>query len=659
MALVLIALGIHIPFLRSATTRTTPEVVASAVAMSARPVTPAAADAVDPAMPLLPPTVLRGAYASGLASGSGPTTAYQLAADLESGGGVAVEWARRAWLALSLLLLAGVTTLSGRLAGDRLSMVVLLTAPLALVIAPLAMGAVVRVDEALVAATLAVGGLLLLVRPGLEPPGPWSSIGGGLLLGMAVSGHGGGVLLVPVPLILAATGPRAGIGARMVIALVATTLGVVVGDPRIAEDPGIFLLRVEAAVTGTPALGHMWVGERLVRGLTPVPVLLGALGLAAVARPPLRGITLALALPVGGGLVLPAAGISTAVLLLPLVALLATLGMRVVAEQVAPRRVPVVAVLVLLAVWPAVLVAGRAAETRKGDSREAAAHWLDHNLPEASRVVTDHYGPAIPPGRVTFLLPFDTTNPRAYAGAYELGWYDGFDTFILVGTQVERYRRDPDTYARQLAFIDRLHAFCVQAAIFPSGEYAGPTVEILVRGAPPGGDRFVELLSAEPPDPPVPGFYVALGRAYHGMGSVETARVLYQVAAQLAPGDPDVAVSLGELYIQEDDLMAADSLLTRAAAASPDDAMVRYQYGRVKQKRKRFGEAIAEYKMAIRRNPVFVEAHYNLAVSYLESGNERGALNSYRKVQELLPSGPLREEADNMVAAITEALGGS
>jgi len=659
VALVLIALGIHLPFLRSASTATTPEVVATAVAMSARPVTPTAADVVDPAMPLLPPTVLRGAYASGLASGSGPTSAYQLQADLDAGGGVAVEWARRAWLALSLLLVAGVTGLSARLAGDRMALLVSLTAPLVLALAPLSLGAVTRVDEALVAASLLVGGLLLLVRPDLEPPGTWASIGGAVLVGMAVSAHGAGILLAPAPLLLAAGGPRAGLGARLVTAIVATGLGVVVGDPRIAEDPGILWLRITAATTGTPALGHLWIGERLLRGLTPAPLVLAGIGLLGVARPRLRPIAIALGVPVGAGLVLPAAGISTAVLLLPAIAILATLGVRELAGRLAPRRAPVVAVLIVLVAWPAVLVASRVGETQRGDSRDAAARWLARNLPAASRVVTDYYGPAIPPGRVTFLLPFDATNPGAYAGAYDLGWYDGFDTFILVGTQVERYRRDPDTYARQLAFIERLHAFCVQAAIFPAGEYAGPTVEILVRAAPPGGDRFLELLTAEPPDPVVPGFYVALGRAYHGMGSVETARVLYQVASQLAPDDPDVAVSLGELYIQEDDLMAADSLLARAVAVTPDDAMVRYQYGRVKQKRKRFGEAIAEYKMAIRRNPAFVEAHYNLAVSYLESGNERGALNSYRKVQELLPAGPLRDEADEMVTAITEVLGGS
>jgi tetratricopeptide (TPR) repeat protein len=666
LALVLLALGVRVPFLTSASSSATPPSVAIAVDLAARPLTPSSVHRLDPGVPLLPPTVLRAALSAGMASGTGPTTAYQLQADLDSGGGVAVNWSRRAWLALSLLLVAAVATVSGRQAEREGGSPVAVAAPLVVLLAPLSVGAVTQVDPALVASTLAVMGLLFLVpRSGPRgavdaAPGLWSAMGGAFLVGVGVAAHGAGVLLAPIPVVLALFGSRGGMGVRLVTAITALAVGVVVGDPRLAEDPAILSRRIETLLAGTPSLGHVWLGERLLRGLSPVPLALAAVaGMGIPLRSRDRATIVALLLPVAAALVVPSAGLSTAVLITPFVAILAGLGVGVVARWLAPRRAPAVVAVVLLVLGPALLVATRIGQAQKGDSRDAAAAWLARNLPASSRVVTDYYGPEIPPGRITFVLPFDVNHPEAYAGAFDLGWYHGFDTFILVGTQVERYRRDPDTYARQLTFIDRLHAFCVRAALFERGDYAGPTVEILVRDAPPGADRFLELLEAEPPDPPAPDFYVALGRAYHRMGQMESARVLYRVAQVLVPHDPELAVSLGEVYIEDGNLMAADSLLAAATRRAPEHPMVRYQYGRVKHKRKQFGEAIAEYKMAIRGNPGFIEAHFNLAAAYLQAGNERGALNSYRKVQELLPSGPLREEADAMIAAITEAIGGS
>ena len=53
------------------------------------------------------------------------------------------------------------------------------------------------------------------------------------------------------------------------------------------------------------------------------------------------------------------------------------------------------------------------------------------------------------------MLPFDAQAPELFHAAYDLGWYEGFDTFVLVGTQLERYRRDPERHAAHLAFVRR------------------------------------------------------------------------------------------------------------------------------------------------------------------------------------------------------------
>ena len=49
----------------------------------------------------------------------------------------------------------------------------------------------------------------------------------------------------------------------------------------------------------------------------------------------------------------------------------------------------------------------------------------------------------------------------------------------------------------------------------------------------------------------------------------------------------------------------------------------------------RLPEAIASYLRAAVLRPAFADAHYNLAVAYFESGNERLALNEAKILRQL------------------------
>jgi hypothetical protein len=629
-----------------------PETAAAALEAMARPQGSALLGTFEPTRPLLPPLVLFGAYAALVevgAGGEGVRDGASFAARAASGSPVAVRAGAALWIVVEALLLAALVALTARV-GALLSMPpwVAGTAATLFVVAPLALSGARRLDPAMLAGLLALSGLLFaLSRPGADDH--WRWLVGGVLFGAAISAHPLGLVLLPLSgLVFAVHSPREGI-VRCGIALVAAIIGVLVGDPRLVEAPGTLLGRFDAAALSAPALGHVGAGERLLDGLTPLPLILAALGLVATWRlgRPGRSVALSLGAPVVLVSFLPAPGLSGVLLIVPLAAALAAFGAGHLLGG-RGRRLGI-ALLVASIAWPAVRSLGETTKIRRGESRAAAASWLRTELPDDAAVVTDFYGPEIPGDHVTFTLPFDAERPEIYAGAYELGWYDGFDTFVLVGTQVERYRRDPSRYAPQLAFIDRLRATCERVVTFDRRTYAGPTIEVLRRRGTPSGSELSRLLRRLPIEPPIPEFYLSLGTAYERLGRLDDAKGFLTIAAHLVPGDPRLAVNLSGIYIDEGRYMQADSLLELAVHASPTNAKLRYQFGLVKQQRQRFGDAIGEYKMATRYDPTYVEAFFNLAICYFEVGNFSGARNAFRRVTELAEEGRMRSEAQRMI----------
>jgi hypothetical protein len=636
-----------------------PENVVTAVEMAGRARGASLTEVVGPEDPLLPPLILRAVYGTGLSVlpvQDKPSDRFQLKAAFRSGFAVPVIWGRWTWVVLQLLGIAFLTAAAvrlGRLQDPPVAWSPFLS-PLLLAISPLAVNGAVRVDDAVLASAFGCAALLVLVRArGGDDHWRWLAAGFGL--GLAAASHPFGLVMIPFLVVGTGDRPAADVGVRVLIGLVGVLLGAIIGDPRLIEAPGLLWTRFEGAALGPVGLGHIWAGRRLLDALTPLPLLLAvlAVGMAWTLRPGPRAALVGISLPVVALLAFPASDVSSSLLILPAVALLAGAGAGRI-EVGVRSRVLVGVVLAVALVAPMVVGIRQLGGSGRLDSREAAAAWLRENLLPGARVVTDFYGPELPPGTVSFTLPFDAEQPEVYAGAYELGWYRGFGTFVLVGTQYDRYRRDPDRYRTQLAFIQQLRLRMRRVQLLSREDHDGPSVEILQRTGPPA-TVLEPLLAQTPPGVPVPDFYLSLGSAYRRMGEPEAARALYAVAEGLAPDDPRVLLNRTSLLIDEGALMEADRLLGLAVLEHPDVAKLRYQFALVKQKRSLWGEAIGEYKMAIRLDPTFVGAHFNLGVSYLEAGNIDGARNSFRQVLKLAPPGEMRDEADRMVREI-EAL---
>ncbi len=630
-----------------------PQAVHTAVSLIAAPQDGTVAAQLASDEPSGPPLLLRALYevALILAPRSGfPTHRFRVDALVAEGSEIPTHWARGLWLVLELILIGlafAVARSVTRLAVSRTRLAAS-AAPLIVALSPVAISGAVRVDGAVPASTLALAAWwFVLAAPRSGDQIRWTIAG--FLLGLSIAFH-------PLALLAAAVFVRGAvvyrgvdIVTRLGPALVAALLGLALGDPRFLTAPGVVIELIRTEAFGTPPLGHMWAGVTAVRGLSPVPLLLVLAALPWVAMRSTRCLVVAALVPVAGLLALPSAGHSALILVLPFIAILASLGIARLEIVSRARWIPG-ALLLACTIWPLALSLDQIRRADRGDSRHAAAEWLARHLPEDARVVTDFYGPALPGERwVSFVLPFTADDPRVYAGAYQLGWYEGFDTFILVGTQFDRYRRDPNAHGAQLAFFDRLRSYCERVALFSNDDYAGPTIVIFRRREPVTPQTLRMMLDREAVDPPVPDFYLSLGGAYARMGRGEDALALYRIAERLAPEDPRVALNLAGVYLERGDVMSADEILGRAVHEHPDDARLRYQYGIVKQRRRLWGEAIGEYKMAVRSAPGFVEAHYNLAICYLEAGNTQGAINSFRRVLDLASPGEMRDESERVL----------
>jgi tetratricopeptide (TPR) repeat protein len=111
----------------------------------------------------------------------------------------------------------------------------------------------------------------------------------------------------------------------------------------------------------------------------------------------------------------------------------------------------------------------------------------------------------------------------------------------------------------------------------------------------------------------------------------------------------DAKLLAAKLAILRDDLDAALRLLEPLASAAGDpgdagDALVLYNLGLIAQRRGEYNNARTRYLAAIKADPTYTPARYNLAVLTFDAGVKDEAQHHARKFLELAPGDPLAGE---------------
>lgn len=119
-------------------------------------------------------------------------------------------------------------------------------------------------------------------------------------------------------------------------------------------------------------------------------------------------------------------------------------------------------------------------------------------------------------------------------------------------------------------------------------------------------------------DPANAGAWSNLGKVEHQLGELKTAAEHLEKAVALKPALSDSWVTLGLVYMELAAPMRAVSCLTRAVHENPADPQPRNALAIILKKVGWTAAAESELQKAIDLEPKFAEAHFNLAVMYLE-----------------------------------------
>ncbi len=135
-------------------------------------------------------------------------------------------------------------------------------------------------------------------------------------------------------------------------------------------------------------------------------------------------------------------------------------------------------------------------------------------------------------------------------------------------------------------------------------------------------DRYEKALAQRPDDVRA---LCSRGLALMEMGDLPGKIVAYAHAHSLRPEDAEILSDYGILLQKNGDLEAAIAALTQVVTLRPGEAQPYLHLGNSLRKAARLKEAISAYEQAIQRDPGCVEAHWNLALLLLLTGqHERG-----------------------------------
>lgn len=106
-----------------------------------------------------------------------------------------------------------------------------------------------------------------------------------------------------------------------------------------------------------------------------------------------------------------------------------------------------------------------------------------------------------------------------------------------------------------------------------------------------------------------------------------------QLAAQLLPGDPDVLILLGSLYLQASEPQPAQAIATlnRAKTLQPDSSLVLFTLGNAYFKEAQYAQAAQSIESGLRVDPENPGALFDLGNAYYKLGRSDQAIAQYEK----------------------------
>lgn len=154
--------------------------------------------------------------------------------------------------------------------------------------------------------------------------------------------------------------------------------------------------------------------------------------------------------------------------------------------------------------------------------------------------------------------------------------------------------------------------------------------------------------------------YFGLGEVFGALDKADDAIANYEKALSFDKDLTEINVPLGILYYQKGEIAKADTLLTKALAAAPNDAETQYFLGLVRYAQNRNQEALTAFRQAVKTDANNAELHFKIGESLVRLKETDQAVAEFKEAIRLKPQyfeaqfelGNLYYEAGNFTEAI-------
>jgi tetratricopeptide (TPR) repeat protein len=98
--------------------------------------------------------------------------------------------------------------------------------------------------------------------------------------------------------------------------------------------------------------------------------------------------------------------------------------------------------------------------------------------------------------------------------------------------------------------------------------------------------------------------------------------------------------SLGDIYMRQNKLKEAEEYFKKSIAISPDDHALAYNVAEILFAAGKSDDAVKYYDMAIKINPKFTKSYMQKGYAYLNKGDMKQAIASFKQFLEIAPDSP-------------------
>jgi Flp pilus assembly protein TadD len=146
-------------------------------------------------------------------------------------------------------------------------------------------------------------------------------------------------------------------------------------------------------------------------------------------------------------------------------------------------------------------------------------------------------------------------------------------------------------------------------------------------------------------------FHFNLGVALARVGDPTNAELQYKEALRLLPEYPEVHHNYGNLLFRAGRLAEAEAHLSEAVNELPESPTFNNSLGVLQQRLKKTNDALLSFQKAVECDSNYMEAHFNLALSYLNRKDRERGIAELRETLKLKPGfEPAQRTLDHVIS---------